>query len=156
MTSPAPIRISSLTGLPVRKYVKKQKPVVVVPQPVNQYDNFFQVSEMKRENPMKITEIFTSMKQEFNSLYIMRYPTGNCQMCSIAYFKYLITKSTNLTKQLKEIGSKIKPLILVDFKQDLKEQLYSKISKHAIISESDYISSSNSKMCTMIINTKKL
>lgn len=149
-------RISSITGLPVRTYVRKTKPAVVVQQPVNQYDNFFQVSEMKRENPMKATEIFTNTKQEFNSLYILRYPTGNCQMCSIAYFKYLISKSTNLNKQLKEIGEKIKPLILVDFRQDLKEQLYSKINKQAIISENDYVSSNNSKMCSMIINTKKL
>jgi hypothetical protein len=149
-------RISAVTGLPVRKYVRKQKPVVVVPQPVKQYDNFFQVSEMKKENPMKTTEIFTNVRHEFNPLYILRYPTGNCQMCTIAYFKYLILRSTDLTKQLKEIGSIIKPLILVDFKQDLKEKLYSKIDKNAIISESDYISSNNSKMCTMIINTKKL
>jgi hypothetical protein len=150
------VRISAVTGLPVRKYVKKQKPVIVVPQPVKQYDNFFQVSEMKRENPMKVTEMFTNVKFEFNPLYILKYPTGNCQMCTIAYFKYLILKSTDLTKQLKEIGKNIKPLLLVDFRQDLKEKLYSKIDKNAIISESDYISSNNSKMCTMIINTKKL
>ena len=92
-------RISSITGLPVRTYVKKTKPAVVVQQPVNQYDNFFQVSEMKRENPMKTTEMFTNTKQEFNPLYILRCSTGNCQMCTIAYFRYLILKSTNLNKQ---------------------------------------------------------
>jgi PHD/YefM family antitoxin component YafN of YafNO toxin-antitoxin module len=156
MSSPAPIRISKLTGKPVRKYVRKQKPVVITPQPVKQYDNFFQVSEMKRVNSMKLTEMFTNVKSEFKPLYILRYPTGNCQMCTIGYFKYLILKSTDLTKQLKEIGKNIKPLLLVDFRQDLKEKLYSKINKNAIISESDYISSNNSKMCTMIINTKKL
>ena len=150
------VRISTVTGLPVRKYVKKQKPVVVVPQPVKQYDNFFQVSEMKRENPMKLTEIYSIKSKDFEYLYIIKYPTANCQMSCIGYFKYLILKSTDLNKQLKEIGSKIKPLLLVDFKQDLKEKLYSKIDKNAIISESDYVSSNNSKMCTMIINTKKL
>ena len=36
-------RISSITGLPVRTYVKKTKPAVVVQQPVNQYDNFFKL-----------------------------------------------------------------------------------------------------------------
>jgi hypothetical protein len=149
-------RISAVTGLPVRKYVKKQKPVIVVPQPVKQYDNFFQVSEMKRENPMKITEIYSIRSKDFEYLYIIKYPTANCQMCCIGCFKYLILKSTDLTKQLKEIGKNIKPLLLVDFKQDLKEKLYSKIDKNAIISESDYISSNNSKMCTMIINTNKL
>ena len=156
MSNPTPIRISKLTGKPVRKYVKKQKPVVIVPQPIKQYDNFFLVSDMKRENPMKVTEMYLIKKKDFDYLYILKYPTGNCQMCVLGYFKYLILKSTDLNKQLKEIGKNIKPLILVDFKQDLKEKLYSKINKDAIISESDYISSNNSKMCTMIINTNKL
>jgi hypothetical protein len=149
-------RISAVTGLPVRKYVKKQKPVIVVPQPVKQYDNFFQVSEMKRENPMKLSETYSVKSKDFEYLYIIKYPTANCQMSSIGYFKYLILKSTDLTKQLKEIGSQIKPLLFVDFKQDLKAELFLKIDKKAIISKNDYISSNNSKMCTMIINTKKL
>lgn len=149
MSSLAPIRISSRTGKPVRKYTKK----VVSTQPVTTsvpFSNVVKYENMQRHNNCLESESYT-----FKGYRIKRYFTGNCQLCCISQFADLIRKSTDLKEQLKEIG-KIKPLLFVDIKQTFVSELKTKINNNAIISESNYDSSNGSKMCAIIINTKKL
>ena len=151
MSSPAPIRISSRTGKPVRKYTKKVQNIVKPVVPSLPLSNVVQFKDMKRHDFGKNTEHYT-----FKSYRITKYFTGNCQLCAFSLFNELLSKSTNLTEQLKEIGDNIKPLIFIDIKQYYVNILKSKINNDAIISESNYISSNSSLMCAIIINTKKL
>ena len=149
MSSPAPIRISSRTGKPVRKYTKKlvNTQSITTPTPIS---NVVKYESMQRHNNCSSNESYT-----FESYRIKKYFTGNCQLCCFSQFADLIRKSTDLKEQLKEIG-KIKPLVFVDIKQIFVSELKTKINNDAIISESNYNSSNGSKMCAIIINTKKL
>ena len=137
MSSPTPIRISRLTGKPVRKYVKNTflnlQPIVEKP-----FSNVIEFKNMQRHNNCLESESYT-----FRSYRIKKNFTGNCQLCCFSNFASLIANSSNLTEQLKEIGNNIKPLIFVDIRQSFINQLKSKINNEAIISESNYISSNN-------------
>jgi hypothetical protein len=153
-------RISPITGLPVRKYTKKVKnqtiPQINIPSNVVKNKDFIKKADFFNETNIyqfKIQDLqYNTLKR---SIYIIGSPTANCQLLSIRKFDILLLNSSHLKEQLIEIGQ-IKPLIFVDIKQNLKTRLYSKIDKKAIISESNYISSNNSEMCAIIINTKKL
>ena len=145
-------RISPITGLPVRKYTKKAK----TPSNVVKLKDF-----IKKTDPFNDFYIYRLKIQDlqYNTLTrtidVISSPTGNCQLLSIRKFDSLLLNSSHLKDQLIEIGH-IKPLIFIAIKQSLKTKLYSKINKKAIISESDYVSSNNSQMCAIIINTKNL
>ena len=149
MSSPAPIRISSRTGKPVRKYTKKlvNTQSITTPTPIS---NVVKYENMECVDLMKASESYIIRGHR-----VKKYVTGNCQLCCISQFADLIRKSTDLKEQLKEIG-KIKPLLFVDIKQTFVSELKTKINNNAIISESNYDSSNGSKMCAIIINTKKL
>lgn len=149
MSSPAPIKISSRTGKPVRKYTKR----LVNTQPITiptLISNVIKYVDMECVDSMKNSESYIIRGHR-----IKKYVTGNCQLCCISQFADLIKVSTDLKEQLKEIG-KIKPLLFVDIKQTFVGELKTKINNDAIISESNYNSSNGSKMCAIIINTEKL
>ena len=153
MSSPAPIRISSRTGKPVRKYVRKN--IVDIPVPVTPFkppSNVVKESKMTKQNSMKIEESWT-FRIYGEQVWFFRYPTANCQVASIAAFHVLIRRSTDLKEQLKQFP---KNAILVNFKQDLKYQFYKKLDKKYIIFQEDYVSTNESKMCMILINNKKI
>jgi hypothetical protein len=145
-------RISPVTGLPVRKYTRKIK----TPSNLVKNKDF-----IRKTDPFNNFYIFKLKIQDLQyntftrSIDIISSPTGNCQLVSVRNFDSLLLNSSHLKEQLVEIGH-IKSLIFIDIKNTLKTKLYSKIDKKAIISESDYVSSNNSEMCAIIINTKKL
>jgi hypothetical protein len=157
-------RISPITGLPVRKYTKKNKTesIINVQKPVDVFNNvvkkekfvkFFNSTTGLDDYSFKISH--KTFKNVNFTVNIIASPTGNCQLCSVRYFEQILINSSDIKKQLLEIGE-IKKLILIDIYSSLKDKLKLSIDKNAIILEEDYISSNNSKMSILIINTKKL
>lgn len=164
MDSEKNVRISQITGKPVRKYTKRKLNQTSTPTP---YSNVVK-SENFEELPSNI------IKQGYGQFkiplgrqgvdikyclpfYVNVSPTLNCQTSSIAWFNNLIRKSTNPRQQLYEVYRKTgKRLTIVDFNKFLLSRVNEIFKEDEIVQMNNYKSSNGSDMCLGIINISKL
>lgn len=146
-------RISKITGLPVRAYVRKNveqaQPVIpVVPSNVIKYSDMIPINFGTFQQHHKIN-------MGGNDVFLHSYPTANCQLGSICPFRPLLKHSTDLIGQLKELRL-IKRLWLIDINRGYLSKTLNIIPAKAIVMQNNYTSSNGSEMTIMIINVSKL
>ena len=162
MDSEKNVRISPITGKPVRKYNKIKLNRTPAPYSnVVKSENFerlpenlllqgygqFKIPLERQGSDIKYCPVF----------YASISPTLNCQMSSIAWFNNLINNSTNPRQQLYEVHRKTsKRLAIVDFNQSLLPKVNEIFKKDEIVQMNNYKSSNGSDMCLGIINISKL
>lgn len=101
--------------------------------------------------------IWTLKNPKYLNFQVYPQPTNNCQLACVASMDTLIRRSSDFVQQLREIYNLTsKRILLCDISQSLKSNLYELINKDAIITETDYISTNNSKMCIILINLTKI
>lgn len=162
MDSEKNVRISPITGKPVRKYTKRKLNRTLTPYSnVVKSENFERLPEhilLQGYGQFKIPLKRQGSDIRYSpSFYISLGPTLNCQMCSIAWFNNLMSNSTNPRQQLYEVHRKtLKRLAIVDFKQSLLPRINKILKKDEIVQMNNYKSSNGSDMCLGIINISKL
>lgn len=79
------------------------------------------------------------------------YPTGNCQMCCVAYFNILLTHFDFKTEifRIKKLAKQ--PILLVDI-QEAYVQKTEQLCGEAIFSKTKYKSTNGSEMFLILIN----
>jgi len=149
-------RISTITGLPVRKYTKKVREVIKeVPK------NLLKVEDFKRYNGAgnyyDLKHATISSRYGNVRIYISGGPTLNCQMAVAGAFGNFLKSADNMVEQLKIIKEHVrKNILLVDIKDSYMEYFNKKIPKELIIMISPYKSTNGSNMNICLINMKNL
>ena len=95
---------------------------------------------------------------KYSCVYVVRSPTGNCQIFSIRDFKTLLNNDEiNKIAQIKYISDKFsRPILLCDIQEKYLDLFNKTFCEESIIMKNKYISSNNSKMIMCMINTEKL
>lgn len=162
MDSEKNVRISQITGRPIRKYTKRKLNQTPAP-----YSNVVKSENFEELPPNTIRQGYGQFKiplgrqgsdiRYCSAFYVSMSPTLNCQMSSIAWFNNLIRNSTNPRQQLYEVHRKtFKRLTLVDFNRSLLSKVNEIFKKDEIVQMNNYKSSNGSDMCLGIINISKL
>lgn len=160
-------RISPVTGLPVRRYVRNtsydkeeiREEVIVkeIPKHILKNEDFKFYRNIGSDTYDFKFAIVDRGVYDTTSLYFSYGPTVNCQMSIIGAFGEFIKKETHIIEQLKAIKKFCKKnILLVDIKECNMKYFNEKIPEHMVIMKSPYVSTNGSKMNICLINIKSL